>query len=67
MYDDNLGCQQASTGLTSGRKDVALLNLKVVPSLLASTNSSSSTINQLTYDSQIETTCEINIEDYSPN
>ena len=67
VCDDNLGCQQAGTGLTSGRKDIALLHLKVVPALLASTNSSSSTINQLTYDSQIETTCEINIEDYSPN
>ena len=67
MYDDSLGSQHAGTGLTSGRKDIALLHLKVVPALLASTNSSSSTINQLTYDSQIETTCEINIEDYSPN
>ena len=66
MCDDNLGCQQAGTGLTSGRKDVALLHLKVVPALLASTNSSSSTINQLTQNSQIETTCEINIEDYPP-
>ena len=67
MYDDSLGSQQAGTGLTSGRKDIALLHLKVVPALLASTNPSSSTINQLTQNSQTETTCEIYTEDYSPS